>query len=422
MKLPKPHTIAIRSHDMYHGLSAKVSGLFSKLKKTRLIGACAQLSTVIKDQEVVENYQQLEVAAGEIGIDDVLLEKCLEQMQEIEFVRIKTGTGGDIRRIDVKVPLLRGIYDQLGELWGQLGPSDFEKVTVALLDELTVIPQKAKAIQGRYNLNADDFDVVRDIGCGASFIGNYISPKDGEEIWYSPLHWDENPEKIFELCRTHPSFEISKAFKEVRDLQGLPADRITDSVLTAAIALQCLPTPAVTSMAGKKHFVFTPMTGIGPEEKSILNKARAIIACVRYGEHYGSITKIHDPKLLVEILKARKYLKPHSETLRQYETLRNLGVGRISRDKLHSDRYWFHLIDNDENMKAIDLALQMLTVGEPTRQSKDTERAKQLLLPGYYEHPTAVRVHYMTKEKIAYSKKTVEKVNDLIRGVSSDLI
>lgn len=72
-------------------------------------------------------------------------------------------------------------------------------------------------------------------------------------------------------------------------------------------------------------------------------------------------------------------------------------------------------------MKALDLALQMLSVGEITRDVKGTEQAKQILLPGYYEHPTAVRVHYMTKEKIAYSKKTVEKVNDLIRGVSSDL-
>lgn len=47
------------------------------------------------------------------------------------------------------------------------------------------------------------------------------------------------------------------------------------------------------------------MKGIGPEEKSILNKARAILACVRYGEHYGSITKITEPKILVEMLKIR---------------------------------------------------------------------------------------------------------------------
>lgn len=422
MKLPKPHTIAIRSHDMYQGLSAKVSGLFSKLKKTRLIGACAQLSTVIKDQEVIDNYQQLEVAAGEIGIDDVLLEKCLHQLQEVDFVRLKTGTGGSIRRVDIKVPLLRDIYEQLGQMWISIEPSDFEKVTVALVDELSVIPQKAREIQSRYNLDAPSVDIVRDIGCGASFIGNYVSPKDGEEIWYSPLHWDENPQKIFDLCKAHPSAAISKAFKDVRDCQGMPAEQINDTVLTAAIALQCLPTPAVTSSSGKKHFVFTPMTGIGLEEKSTLNKARAIIASVRYGEHYGSITKISDPKYLLQVLKMRKYLRPHSEILRQYETLRNLGIGRIERDKTNTDRYWFHLIDSDENMKALDLALQMLTVGEITHEVKGSERAKQLLLPGYYEHPTTARVHFMTKEKIAYSKKTVEKVNDLIRGVSSDLL
>lgn len=133
------------------------------------------------------------------------------------------GTGGDIRRVDVKVPLLRDIYEQLGQLWGDLRPSDFEKVSVALLDELTVIPQKAKDVQNRYNLNAADIDVVRDIGCGASFIGTYVSPTDGEEIWYSPLHWDENPEKIFELCaRPIPqlrSRRLSKRSVTAKDYQ-----------------------------------------------------------------------------------------------------------------------------------------------------------------------------------------------------------
>jgi hypothetical protein len=102
--------------------------------------------------------------------------------------------------------------------------------------------------------------------------------------------------------------------------------------------------------------------------------------------------------------------------------MRDLGLGRIERDAVNSDRYWFHLIDNTENKKALDLAIQMLQIGDVARDVKGAEKARQLLLPGVFEHPTAVRAGHMTKDRMAYSAKTVEVVNDLIRGVSSDLI
>ena len=40
------------------------------MKRTKAIGAAAQSATVIKDLEVIEDYGQLEVSAGEIGIDE----------------------------------------------------------------------------------------------------------------------------------------------------------------------------------------------------------------------------------------------------------------------------------------------------------------------------------------------------------------
>lgn len=195
MKLPKLDIIAIRAHDMHHGLSLKTGGLLPRVKTTRIVGACAQLSTVIKDQEVIENYAQLEAAAGEIGIDDVLLERCLKDLEEVEFVRLKK-SGDDIKRIDVKVPLLDGIYGRLGELWVARKPTDFEQVSIGILDEVATMPQKAADIQKRYGLSMKDMEALKDLGSAGSYLGAYTSRKDGEEIWYSPLHWDEKPEQI----------------------------------------------------------------------------------------------------------------------------------------------------------------------------------------------------------------------------------
>lgn len=420
MKLPKSNIIAIRAHDMHHGLSLKTGGLLSRVKTTRRVGACAQLATVIKDQEIIENYAQLEAAAGEIGIDELLLERCLGDLEEIEFVRLKK-SGDEVRRVDVKVPLLDGIYGRLGELWDARKPTDFERVGIGILDDVATMPQKATEIQRRYNLNVNDMEALKDLGAAGSFLGTYTSGRDGEEVWYSPLHWDEKPEQMMGLAKKFPAHEISAAFRAVRDYQGKPSDEVRSGPLTEAIALGCLPTCGVKSTAGKKKFIFAPVA-VGLQEKSILTKARALLACVRYGENFGSISKIRDPSVLLGALRTRGRLRPHTEILFQYETLRDLGVVRIVRDTSATDRHWLHLIDNVENKKALDLAIQMLQVGDVVREVKGSEKAKQILLPGVFEHQTAVRAGHMTKERIIYSLPTVEAVNDLIRGVSSDLI
>ena len=42
----------------------------------------------------------------------------------------------------------------------------------------------------------------------------------------------------------------------------------------------------------------------------------------------------------------------------------------------------FDMIDNEENMRALDLAIQYLTVNEVTKSDPKIDEAKQLLLPG----------------------------------------
>jgi len=222
------------------------------------------------------------------------------------------------------------------------------------------------------------------------------------------------------LLRKHSSADVVKAIKTVRAHQGLPADQVKDQVLRDAISSGLLPTPTVDSMRGRRAFLFTPGQSLKFFEKSILDKARAIIACVRYGEVFGTITKIFDPLLLLRRLRERKRLNPHSEALRQYETLRNLGVGRLIRVS-GASRYIFQLIDDEYNLRALDLAIAMLQVGEPIVENKEVQRARQLLLPGTYVNPTGTRASFQTVEPAAHSPRTIEHINDLIRGVSIEI-
>jgi len=68
-----------------------------------------------------------------------------------------------------------------------------KRVSIEILDDVSLIPTKARELVKRYNLNPTDFDIVRDVGINAGYLRFYRSRRDGEEIVCSPLHWDESP-------------------------------------------------------------------------------------------------------------------------------------------------------------------------------------------------------------------------------------
>jgi hypothetical protein len=159
--------------------------------------------------------------------------------------------------------------------------------------------------------------------------------------------------------------------------------------------------------------------GVGKLEKSLLEKARALVACVRYGQHFAGVTRIKFPLLILEKLRTRKCLNAHSEILRQYSVLHKFGVGRITKNRFYTDRYNFDLIDNEENMRALDLAIQYLTVKEVTKTDPKIDEARQLLLPGIYGSHTNTRMSLRDVRTTEMSELSINQLNHLIIGGSS---
>ena len=185
---------------------------------------------------------------------------------------------------------------------------------------------------------------------------------------------------------------------------------------------QSVPWLKGNSAQGSKRFVFTPLQGVGPLEKCLLEKARAIVSCVRYGQHYAGVTKIFDPVAILLRLKANKQIGPHSEIKDQYLLLRKLGVGVIKRARgFISTRYFFHLIDNEENNRAIDMAIEYLTLGEIVRQDPKEADARQLLLPGNYSSPTKTRMELREIRETKLSPSSMDRLHHLIIGGSSGI-
>jgi len=386
-------SIGLRAQDIQTclqkvGLRGLAAG---KLDVTRLVGMAERLAIHIRGKEVLQNDEVLQAMAGHLGIDSLILPRVLDVLEEVGFIQRR----GD--QIYDRVPYFTNIYEPMGEFWQASNPSEIEQVSVQLLDDLAKSPVPEDEIRSTYSITGQDFDLVKRLGETGSYLRSYRSPTDDTDVLYSPVFWDENPEALFEMLTRYPAEEIAEAIASVRAYQGYPMVNLKkprpsrkDLIILEAMDRGILPTPSVTSTAGKRHFVFTPYSGgivLTAQEKAILDKARAILACVRYGQHYAQVTRIRDPLLIINALEDRKRLGSHSEIRQQYFILWEKGIARFSQDTEHSNRYWLHVIDNEENMKALRLARDMLTVGEAITERGLDPRVRAILFSGTYDEP-----------------------------------
>jgi hypothetical protein len=82
------------------------------------------------------------------------------------------------------------------------------------------------------------------------------------------------------------------------------------------------------------------------------------------------------------------------------------------------NKYELHFIDNDENKKVVQMASEMIEIGETSKFDDSEELAKKILIPGNILHPTQTRTQLIQDKPVEKSTSTVKKVNDLLRGIS----
>ncbi len=414
------HVIGIRLHDVNQGLVVVSGGLVNRYyRSTKLMGAVAQISGLLAGQQQV-GYEKLLVAVGELSIDDSLMDKALDEMQQLDFVRVTRRISGN-HTIDIKVPLVGNRYNDIGQRWKDLNPSEIEGIFLQLVNNLAATPRYRDEIYARHDIRGTaEGDIIKDVLTSASVLGSYISPSNGQEILFSPLYWEDNPEKISTLAGKHELEDVCKAIESVRSYQGLPEANVTDSVILSVSETGLLPVTTVNSSAGSKRFLFTPVQGIKKLDKSVLEKAFAIISSIRYGQHHAQITKLrYGAADLLKILKDRKQIGPHSEILGEYSPLVNLMVGRVVEGP--SERYTFYLEDTDENMRALEIAIELASIGETVPRTKQlTAAAKLLLPPGTFREPARTRLNL--RQSVKASDPAMKRISDIISGVSPDVI
>ncbi len=134
-----------------------------------------------------------------------------------------------------------------------------------------------------------------------------------------------------------------------------------------------IPPPAIkTAHAGTNYFLFGPRPGktrLPPYKRQIYEAAMALVAAVRQGQLLPAKYKIHWPKVLLLSLRERGYIRANTEAIQQYKQVAVLKVGRL--EKVIGGWARFVLIQLPENIEAVDLAIDLVTEGEPPVTTHD---------------------------------------------------
>ncbi|RLG99388.1 hypothetical protein DRO38_07775, partial [Candidatus Bathyarchaeota archaeon] len=342
-----PLKIGIRCQDIQTSLQdISLGPLISETENIRLLGMAERLAIHIRGVDVIDDYKKLKYVAGQFGIDSLILPRVLETLEEIGWVRVQK-RAGEIVKVEESVPYFKDVYSEVGEYYNSTPHSEIEDAIIETTDKLALSPINEETI--KKELGKKLYKIVLDIGKSGKFIEEYDSPDTEEKILYSPIYWVENPkmlEEIYKLLKQFGAENVIRILREIQNYQGRPlTDRLfktekgslsqDDQILFELIKRGIILAPQVDSFRGRKSFAFTPYPEISIEEKVILEKAMAILACVRYGEHFGLITKIKYPEAILDkLLNPPHIIGPHTEIRKQYAILVGRGIGRIFPDRV----------------------------------------------------------------------------------------
>ncbi len=427
--------VGLRAQDIQTSVQdVELGPLNAETKNIRLTGMAERLAIHIRGADVIDDYRRLEYVASQFGIDSLVLPKVIDVLQELEWVRVEK-RNGKIKKVEETVPYFSDIYSKAGEYFNNSDPSEIEEAALVVCDSLALSPITGEQVKKKFGLDDRAYEIVLDIGKSGRLIGQYKSTKTNEDVLYSPVYWVENPDKLenmYNMLKKFGADRVYDALKKIKDYQGFPlmdnilksdSEKLTneEKIIAEAIQRGIILAPQVESFKGRKKFAFTPNIGIPVHEKIILEKSMAILACIRYGEHFGKITKIKFPEVILDKLLNSPYrIGPHTEIRKQYAILTGRGMGRIFADKALSDRYYFELIATEENKKAVKLARDLLKVGEVLEEKGLSKELQGVLFyPGTYEE--ALRTLPKLKKQAHISKETQETVSDILNNITDNL-
>jgi hypothetical protein len=382
---------------------------------SRTAGQAARLAMLIRGQDVIEDQTKLKkIAALELGMTVPEFAAAKRFLEDADLVEDKvTRTGKPV--LVEKVERLNHAenYRRVGDLW-LVGKdhSQKEEAIIHALDQVVSSPAELNTVDPLRQLPPSDRNAVLEVGGNAGI----LEVIQDRQILYTPLLWDVNPKKLAEFLKAANRTAFQQVVSTIRAKAGTDVTTTMDSVVLQAIQGGILPSYRVNSTAGERIYSFAPYLGsllASDEEKTILDKARAIVASLRYGNEAATITRIRQPILILNKLTdaSRSYrIGPHSELKQQYGMLVSKQIGRVIAAR--NGRYYFELIPSKDNLRACRIAAELITTGENVGEKDPGTDAAILLVSGTITHPLR-EVRVAKRKRSARADELADLVDQL---------
>jgi hypothetical protein len=340
---------------------------------TRLIGMASTLASLIRGQDVINDASALQaVAAEQLDVDLYAFNSVVGLLEELGYVDGVVRKKNKIERFNESIPFYSDLYAELGSAWRQRGPSQLEEQIVAVVHRLALAPAPLEDLVDELGLDVSDVPQLLELGTSSHLLKRLRTP-DGELV-YSPFYAFENPKALDELVAIHGNQRLAEEFAMLHTYQGLPVDPVRTPMIADAVARGFLMAPAVERPGGVLQPFATLPYVLSRElltiKKPVLDKALAVIACLRCGQHFGGYSSLSADQLLHVINKLldpnRGFLLPNEAHRRQYGLMHRAGLIAFDPDLKPGGRWVTpRFIDTPDNREALQIARDLLAHGEP---------------------------------------------------------
>ena len=392
----------------------------------RTMGMSATLAIHIRGLGEIDYEVLRKVSDHHFDIPSYALKDVINVLAEIEYIEI-VKNGSKISSIIPDVPTFGDVYDGVGSYFSFSDLNEHEQGTMLIMSELQNKPENKDKIIQTTGINRELLNRCVTVGTA----GRYMKPfrARGKDILASPFYFADNLESLVDMTAKIGATDIQKVIEIVRNNQGWPLSMITAHLELGGTKLSkaqhdllvhlcsegVFKPPSLKFASTTESFVFTPSPGatrLNAENREVYERAMALVSCVRKGQLLAEKYRIKMPVRLLEALRDRGYLGANSEAAIQYQNLTLLRVGTIK--AVGSSKWQFHLSKTEENIRALDLAINLLRTGELANLEVNQDARLALAKDEKYIQSVISAAELKQRQKIKLDEQSTAQWEQLI--------